>query len=95
MKVLKTITALFIATIISFTVSAQTSAKPASGSSKTSTTTTQTKSASTTADKPGANDKINKDLKGPNGEVVYTGPKGGDYYINSKTGKKSYIPKKK
>ncbi|HEY0261635.1 MAG TPA: hypothetical protein VGB95_01310 [Chitinophagales bacterium] len=32
-------------------------------------------------------DKINKSLKGPNGETVYTGPKGGNYYLDKKDNK--------
>ncbi len=85
MKVFKTIFALLVATFISYGVSAQ----AASTTAKTTTTqTTTTKTA--TPDKPGAGDKVNKALKGPNGEVVYTGPKGGNYYI-SKAGKKTYL----
>jgi hypothetical protein len=37
-------------------------------------------------------DKINKELKGPNGETVYTGEKGGNYYLG-KDDKKIYLKK--
>ena len=33
---------------------------------------------------------VDKSQKGPNGEVVHTGPKGGKYYIN-KNGNKTYL----
>lgn len=35
---------------------------------------------------------VDKDMKGPNGEIVYTGPKGGKYYLDEK-GKKKYLKK--
>lgn len=38
-------------------------------------------------------DKINKGLKGPNGETVYTGPKGGNYYLG-KNDEKIYLKSK-
>jgi colicin import membrane protein len=97
MKIFKTITMLFVATVISFTVSAQatpaakTETKTTTSSSSKSSTTQATPAPAAAADKPGANDKVNKELKGPNGEVVYTGPKGGNYYINKNTGKKAYL----
>ena len=37
-------------------------------------------------------DKINKTMKGPNGETVYTGEKGGNYYLG-KDDKKMYMKK--
>ena len=37
-------------------------------------------------------DKINKTMKGPNGETVYTGEKGGNYYLG-KDDKKVYMKK--
>jgi colicin import membrane protein len=42
------------------------------------------------ADKPGAGDKIITGQKGPDGQAVYEGPKGGTYYIN-KNGNKTYL----
>ena len=94
MKLIKTIAALCVATVISLNISAQAAATPAAKPA-----TTQTKPAekpavsATNPEKPGAGDKVNKDLKGRNGEVVYTGPKGGNYFINKNTGKKEYLPK--
>ena len=88
MKVLKTMTMLFAAALISFNINAQAAATPAAKPA-----TTQAKPAATAAtpEKPGAGDKVNKDLKGRNGEVVYTGPKGGNYFINKNTGKREYL----
>jgi hypothetical protein len=37
-------------------------------------------------------DKINKELKGPKGETVYTEPKGGNYYLG-KSDEKIYLGK--
>jgi hypothetical protein len=42
------------------------------------------------ADKPGQGDKVITGQKGPDGQPVYEGPKGGTYYIN-KNGNKTYL----
>jgi colicin import membrane protein len=47
------------------------------------------------ADKPGQGDKVVTGKKGPEGQSVYMGTKGGHYYIN-KNGHKTYLsPDKK
>lgn len=51
-------------------------------------TTEQTKKKD--ADKSGTVDKVVAGQKGPNGEKVYEGPKGGQYYMN-KNGNKVYL----
>jgi colicin import membrane protein len=53
---------------------------------KSSTTTTTTK----VTDKADQGDKVVKDKKGPDGQVVYEGSKGGQYYLN-KSGNKTYL----
>lgn len=57
----------------------------------------KTETAAKTAKKPAdgrtkTGDKIDKTLKGPNGETVYTGSKGGKYYLNKKE-EKVYLKK--
>jgi colicin import membrane protein len=42
------------------------------------------------ADKPGQGDKVVPGKKGPDGQAVYEGPKGGQYYI-AKSGNKTYL----
>jgi hypothetical protein len=53
---------------------------------KSSTTQTTTKG----TDQPGQGDKIVSGKKGPDGQAVYEGPKGGQYFIN-KNGNKTYL----
>jgi colicin import membrane protein len=48
-----------------------------------------------TAGKPGPGDKVVSDKKGPEGETVYQGPKGGQYFINKNGERKYLIPEKK
>ena len=97
MKVIKSIALLFLASMFTVSVSAQASntkpaAKPASSSStSTTTTTTTTKPAASTTDTKANTDKVNPSLHGPKNETVYTGPKGGNYYM--KDGKKVYLKK--
>jgi hypothetical protein len=80
MKVIKTIAALCVATFISFNISAQAAATPAAKPAA-----TQTKPVA-----PATTDKVNDKLKGPKGETVYTGSKGGNYYILP-SGNKKYL----
>ena len=58
------------------------------------TTTTKSKTEKTTKSKTKFVAEIDTHIKGPNHEDVYTGPKGGKYYM-TKDGKKKYLPKKK
>lgn len=51
-------------------------------------TTTQTTTKGT--DKPGQGDKVVTGKKGPDGQAVYEGTQGGQYYIN-KNGNKTYM----
>lgn len=53
---------------------------------KSSTTQTTTKG----TDQPGQGDKVVAGKKGPDGQAVYEGPKGGQYFIN-KNGNKTYL----
>ena len=70
------------------------SKEPAKTEAKT-TTKTEVKKETTTEKKPRdgrtkTGDPINHDKKGPKGETVYSGPKGGNYYLD-KSDKKVYI----
>jgi colicin import membrane protein len=89
MKLFKKMTSLLFAIMIAFTMNAQTT--PASATATKTTTTQTTKATGDARTKTG--DKINKTLKGPNNETVYTGSKGGNYYLD-KNGNKKYLPKK-
>ncbi len=52
--------------------------------------TTTTQSVNKQAEKPAQGDKLVAGKKGPEGEAVYQGEKGGQYYIN-KSGNKTYL----
>lgn len=52
--------------------------------------TTKKTSVTKTPDKPEAGDKVISGRKGPEGQAVYEGVKGGIYYIN-KNGNKTYL----
>jgi colicin import membrane protein len=88
MKIFKTLSALAIASLISFGIQAQTAAPAATTTTQSTTTKSSSKASTTTKN----TDKVNPALKGPNGEVVYTGSRGGNYYIN-KSGAKTYLKK--
>lgn len=51
---------------------------------------TTTQSQVNSNDKPAQTDKVVAGKKGPNGEAVYQGTQGGQYYIN-KNGNKTYL----
>ncbi len=53
-----------------------------------------TKKATTTASTSKDKDGVDGRMKGPNGEVVYIGEKGGRYYVNT-AGNKVYVALKK
>ena len=110
MKVLKTISAMFIATLISFTMSAQaaqtapaaktdskatTTAKPAA---KTDSKAAATKTTPATAGTAKSDTKpANADARTKTGDKInkdLKGPKGGNYYLTP-SGDKKYIPKSK
>jgi len=62
--------------------------KPATGQVKKAAVTPQ--NVKKEAEKPGQGDKVVPGQKGPDGQAVYEGPKGGQYYIN-KNGNKTYL----
>jgi hypothetical protein len=110
MKVLKSISMLLVALLITLGANAQAagSTAPAAAPAKAATPAGKPKPVTTPAPKAGAvaadkktgdartktGDKINKDLHGPKNETVYTGPKGGNYYLGGADGKtKVYLKK--
>ncbi len=66
---------------------------PNAQTTNTSQSMTTSKSAANAAAAAKTTDKVNTAKKGPIGETVYIGPKGGNYYFNKNTGKKAYMPK--
>lgn len=82
MKGFKLFLALLFAVLVSFAQPIQTTKQTTSTKTE---QTTKTKKPADGRTKTG--DKINKALKGPNGETVYTGPKGGNYYLDKKENK--------
>lgn len=91
MKLFKAFFAALLATTLTLGTMAQTTSTAAKPKSE------QTTEKKSTEKKPAdgwtkTGDKINKALKGPNGETVYLGPKGSNYYLDKK-GNKVYLKK--
>lgn len=77
---------LMIVALLSISVMGYAQDKTQKGTQKPTTTQTATK----TTEKQSTGDKVVANKKGPNGETVYQGAQGGQYYMN-KSGNKTYL----
>jgi hypothetical protein len=82
---MKKVFLLMMAAFLVFSLSGYSQAK-----TQKSTTTTTTQTTTKAADKSAPADKVVAGKKGPNGEAVYQGAQGGQYYLN-KSGNKTYL----
>jgi colicin import membrane protein len=82
---MKKLIVLMMITLFAWSINMQ-----AQDKTKKDTKTTTTQSQVKSNDKPAQADKVVAGKKGPNGEAVYQGAQGGQYYIN-KNGNKTYL----